>query len=59
MTVPTMISIQEVRRRTGLSYEFVRGLIRENKVVYVKAGTKFLVNWEKLIEYLNQGEQLE
>lgn len=57
MTVPIMLTINEVREKTGFSYEFVRQLIRENKVVYVKAGKKFLINWEKLVEYLNKGDQ--
>ena len=49
MTAPTMISIMDAKKRTGLSYEFIRQLIRENKIIYVKAGSKFLVNWEKLV----------
>ena len=56
MTAPTMISIMDAKKRTGLSYEFIRQVIRENKIIYVKAGSKFLVNWEKLVEYLNRGE---
>lgn len=56
MTIPTMVTIKEAATRTGLSYEYIRQLIREKKIVHVMAGRKFLVNMEKLVEYLNQGE---
>lgn len=55
--MPTMKTIRRAAEETGLSYEYVRQLIRERKIVYVKAGVKFLVNMEKLKEYLNQGER--
>lgn len=54
--MPTMITISKAAEATGLSYEFIRQLIREGKIVYVKAGRKFLVNMEKLKEYLERGE---
>ena len=54
--MPQMVTIRQAAAETGLSYEFIRGLIREHKIVYVKAGCKFLVNRERLIEYLNHGE---
>lgn len=56
MTIPTMNTIKEASRQTGLSYEYIRQLIREGKITYVRAGTKFLVNMEKLIDFLNDGE---
>nr|DAS21526.1 MAG TPA: DNA binding domain protein [Caudoviricetes sp.] len=57
MTIPTMVSIKEASRQTGISYEFIRQLIRERKIIYVRAGVKFLVNMESLVEYLSTGEQ--
>ena len=57
MTIPTMVSIKEASRQTGISYEFIRQLIRERKIIYVRAGVKFLVNMESLVEYLITGEQ--
>ena len=48
MTIPTMVSIKEASRQTGISYEFIRQLIRERKIIYVRAGVKFLVNMESL-----------
>ena len=49
MTIPTMVSIKEASRQTGISYEFIRQLIRERKIIYVRAGVKFLVNMESLV----------
>ncbi|WP_243871884.1 excisionase family DNA-binding protein [Faecalicatena fissicatena] len=57
MTIPTMVSIKEASRQTGISYEFIRQLIRERKIIYVRAGVKFLVNMESLVDYLSTGEQ--
>lgn len=59
MTVPTMVSINQARNETGLSYEFLRSLIREGKITYIRTGKKFLINLEKLVEYLEKGEQDE
>lgn len=57
-TVPTMTTIRAAAKQTGLSYEFIRQLIREGKISYVQAGKKFLVNMERLVEYLNRGEKV-
>lgn len=57
MTIPTMVTIKEAASRTGLSYDYIRKLCLQRKIVFVKAGCKFLINMERLIEYLNQGEQ--
>lgn len=57
MTIPTMWSLKEASRQTGLSYDHLRKMCLQGKVVYLKSGTKFLLNAEKLIEYLNQGEK--
>ena len=56
MQIPTMLTIKSAASQTGLSYEYIRQLIREGKITYVKAGCKFLVNMERLIDYLNRGE---
>ena len=53
MTIPTMLSIPETMKKTGLSYEFIRGLCRQERIVYMRTGKKYLINLEKFIEYLN------
>lgn len=54
--IPTMLTIKETAQRLGLSDYFLRGLVRANKIVYVKVGAKYLINFEKLVEFLNNGE---
>lgn len=56
LKVPTMLTIKETSKRTGLAEHYIRRLVWENKVVFVKAGQKYLINLEKLIERLNEGE---
>lgn len=59
MTIPTMVSLNEASGQTGLSYDYLRKLCLQKKIVYVRAGCKYLVNLEKLVEYLNQGEKVD
>lgn len=54
--VPTMLTIKELSEKTKLSKYFVRRLVLENKVQYVKSGNKYLVNYEKFLNYLNTGK---
>lgn len=53
-TVPTMLSINEAAERTNLPRTFIRKLCWDNKITYVRSGKKYLVNLEKLCDYLNQ-----
>ena len=52
-TCPTMLTVKECANRSGLSYDCIRKLCLENKIVFIYAGAKRLVNWEKFCEYLN------
>lgn len=54
--IPTMKSICECSQITGLAKYHVRQLVLQDKIKYVKAGRKYLVNLESLIKYLNNGE---
>lgn len=54
--VPLMLPIKEVSARTGLSYHFIRQLCLENKIVYVRAGNKYLVNLDRFVDFLNGAE---
>lgn len=53
MTAPTMLTLKESSSKTGLSYDYLRKLCLEGQIVHIKAGNKFLVNFEKLVEFLN------
>lgn len=56
MTIPTMLSIKEASIQTGVSYDAIRKLCLQRKIVFIKAGAKYLINMEKFIDYLNRGE---
>lgn len=55
-TAPTMLTIKETAQRLGLAQHYVRQLCWQEKIIYCRAGNKYLINFEKLIEYLNSGE---
>lgn len=54
--IPRMLTLREAAKETGLSYDFLRRLCLQGKLVYIKAGTKFLLNEDRLIDFLNRGE---
>ena len=54
LKIPTMLSLREASRETNLSYDFLRKLCLQNKIAYVRAGNKYLVNMEKLVDFLNR-----
>lgn len=54
--VPEMITVREAAARTGLSYDYVRKLCLQGKIVFRTVGNKRLVNLGKLAEYLNGSE---
>ncbi len=51
--VPTMLTIPELAKRTALSKYHIRQLCTNNKISYIRAGKKYLINYEKFIAYLN------
>lgn len=56
MTMPTMYTINQAAAATGLSYNFLWQLCRQKKIVFVRAGSKYLINMERLREFLDKGE---
>jgi len=54
--VPKMMTIAETAIETGLPVHFLRQLVLQRKIVFVKAGSKYLINFDRLIEYLNHGD---
>lgn len=53
LIVPTMLPLKEVSSRTNLPYEFLRQLCLSGEIVHVRTGNKYLINYEKFLEYLN------
>ena len=57
LKAPIMKTIKEIMEETKFSYKHIVSLCRENKIVYIKSGKKYLINYEKFIEYLNVGDK--
>lgn len=51
--IPHMVTINEAAKATGVSAYTVRQLVKQNQIVHIKAGIKYLVNLDRFIEYLN------
>ena len=56
MQVPKMLTIEETARAFNLPKNFVRKAVLDGRIVHVKAGKKFLINAQKLEEWLNAGD---
>ncbi len=54
--IPQMKTIKEVSKIVGLAEYHVRQLVKQNKINFIRAGKKYLINLESLIDYLNNGE---
>jgi excisionase family DNA binding protein len=54
--IPEMLTIQEVAGRTHLGYDTIRRFCLEGKIVYIKSGSKFLLNWNSVLDFFNTGE---
>lgn len=54
--IPQMMTIRECSDKTGVSYDYIRKLCMNGKIVHIRAGTKYLINFGKFIEYLNTGD---
>ena len=57
--IPRMETINKAAEITGLSKYFIRQKAVNGEIVCVKAGNKYLINIDKLIEYLNSGDTPE
>ena len=56
LNTPQMATINEAAKITGLAKYFIRQLALQNKIKNVRAGKKILINVDKLIEFLNNGD---
>lgn len=52
-SIPEMLTLAEASKRTGISYSRLRTWCVQGQIVYIKAGSKFLVNLDRLIDFLN------
>lgn len=53
---PIMMTLKEASEYTGMSYDALRKLCLQNKLVHIRVGKKFLINRFKLEDYLNTGD---
>lgn len=52
---PTLLSLNELSAKTGLSYSFLRRMIVEEKQIsYMQVGTKYMVNYNLFLQRLNE-----
>ena len=58
-SAPRMLTIREAAKEAHLAENYVRFLCRSDEIVYVRAGNKYLVNYEKLLDYLNGSRKKE
>lgn len=54
--IPQMATINEAAKLTGLAKYFIRQLALQNKIKNVRAGRKILINVDRLIDFLNNGD---
>lgn len=55
--IPHMGTIKEASELSGMSYNAIRSMCINGKIIHVKAGTKYLINLDKLAEYLDIGDK--
>lgn len=51
--VPEMLTLNETSSRSGLPYDYIRKLCLQGKIVHIRTGVKYLVNWNKFVDFLN------
>lgn len=51
--IPRMLTIKAASEETGISYDAIRKKILRNEIVYIRCGSKYLVNMDRFIDYLN------
>lgn len=56
--IPEMLSMKTCAEKLNVSYFFIRNLCLTGKIVFVKSGNRYLVNFGKLCEYLNTEGQV-
>ena len=55
--LPTMLTIEELSEMTGFSKYYIRKLCIAKKIVHVYTGRRYLINYDKFIDFLNAGDE--
>lgn len=56
LKIPTMLTIKETAERTNLPAHYIRKLCWEKRITFVNVGSKYLINLEKFVEFLNSSQ---
>ena len=54
---PRMRTIRQAAQEANVPEHWLRQAVKDGRIVHVTAGRKVLVNYDKLLEYLNRGDQ--
>lgn len=57
MNVPTMVSIKEASDLTHMPYSTIRMMCIRGEIAHVRTGHRYLINLQKLVQYLNGKEE--
>ena len=55
--IPVMLTIREVSEKSGLPYSAIRKKCLCGEITFIKSGKKYLINWNRFLEYLNGGRE--
>ena len=53
--IPRMMPITKAVTESGLSYKFLKSLCDAKQIPFFKSGNRILINYDRLIDYLNNG----
>lgn len=54
--IPKMLTIEQAAKLTGITKYRLRELCKQRKIVCILCGNKYLINLDRLIDYLNRGD---
>lgn len=56
--IPVMLTISQTAKRANIAEYCIRRLVKQGKILHIKTGVKVLINWEKFVQFLNEGEEI-
>ena len=54
--IPQMLTIEKASALTGITKYRLRELCKSRKIVCILCGNKYLINLDRLIDFLNRGD---
>lgn len=56
---PVIMTLPKIAEEFGLPYPMLYHWAKENRFPYIKSGNRFYVNRDKIIDFLNNGDDRE